>query len=145
MKFVVDTSVAMKRFVNEEGRANSLRLLRDDIYRIAPDLVFVEAANAFRKKVKLGEIAAEQADRAIKEMLVGFFQTIVSAAELVENAFELANKIDHPVPDCCFLALAIATDSRLVTADDRFVERSEKYFANIVKLGDLPGFVDMQE
>ncbi len=43
--------------------------------------------------------------------------------ELLDPALGLARQYDHPVYDCCYLALAVRTDSMLVTADERFLRR----------------------
>lgn len=142
MKFIVDTSVAVKWFVAEEGRSDARLLLRDDIYRVTLDLMFVEAANALRKKIKLAEIDAKHADRALNEMLGGFFEDIVPAQKIICEALTLAHKMDHPVPDCCFLALALSLDLRLVTADNRFVERCSSFPAQVVRLSNLAHTLD---
>jgi predicted nucleic acid-binding protein len=45
---------------------------------------------------------------------------IVPSMPLLHAALELATALDRSVYDCVYLALALATDSMLITADERF-------------------------
>ena len=49
-------------------------------------------------------------------------------AGLGERAFDLAVELDHEIYDCLYLALALALDCRLVTADDAFVAKAGRRF-----------------
>ena len=50
----------------------------------------------------------------------------VPAADLIPQAFEFATRIQHPVYDCLYLALAVREDTHVVTADRRFVAACSK-------------------
>jgi predicted nucleic acid-binding protein len=121
---VVDTSVAVKWVVPENGdgieadTGIALTLLPRGL--IAPDLMLAEFGNAMWKKVRRGEIPAEQAREAlgILPTLVTFFPTRAFAARAMEMSFLL----DHPIYDCVFLALAEARQLQLVTADRRLLK-----------------------
>lgn len=117
--FVVDTSVAIKWIVDEEGSDKAELLQGADM--VAPALLRIEAGNVLRT------IAAKQAltqERAIDLFL--FMQTapvtIIEADEPLERrALELALALGHPVYDCVYLALAERMERRLITADRRFI------------------------
>lgn len=118
--FVVDTSVAIKWIVDEEGSDEAELLQGADM--VAPALFRVEAGNVLRT------LAAKQIldnDRAIDLFL--FLQTapvtIIDADELLERrALDLALALEHPIYDCVYLALAERMDRRLITADRRFIK-----------------------
>jgi predicted nucleic acid-binding protein len=44
----------------------------------------------------------------------------------LENAFQLAAELSHPVYDCLYLALALRRDTYVVTADGRFLALAER-------------------
>ncbi|MBY6117194.1 type II toxin-antitoxin system VapC family toxin [Mameliella alba] len=118
--FVVDTSVAIKWIVDEEGSDKAELLQGADM--VAPALFRIEAGNVLRT------LAAKQIlgnDRAIDLFL--FLQTapvaIIDADELLERrALDLALALEQPIYDCVYLALAERMDRRLITADHRFIK-----------------------
>jgi hypothetical protein len=59
-------------------------------------------------------------------------------ALLAPPAFELATKLDQPVYDCLYLALAIRLDGRVVTADRGFAGRvaASDYASRAIVLRD---------
>lgn len=130
MTLVVDTSVAVKWVIPEDGMGiedgtdAALALLVDDL--VAPDCIVGEFANALFKKVQRGEIGQEQARTAfaILPEIVSFFP----ATPLVEAALSLALDIVHPVHDCIFLVGAIQHGVPLITAD-------AKFYRNCTRLG----------
>ena len=65
---VVDASVAFLWFANEPDRVGATRLLQADAALLAPDLMAVEAANAWWKKLRRREM--ETAD--VEQAEVGF-------------------------------------------------------------------------
>lgn len=120
MSFVVDTSVVLKWVVQEEDSARALTLVGRPL--LAPGLVQLELANALWKKVRRGEIGADQAIRAFPTALSPV--RLIPAAPLADRAFGLSLELDHPVYDCVFLVLARSLDFPLVTADKRLWTRT---------------------
>lgn len=116
---VVDASVAVKWVVEEAGSDRSARLLKGRIL-YAPDLLFVEAANALwamhRRRALPGEAPAEALSRLLRAPL-----TVMESALLVERALALATALAHPVYDCVYLSLAAEVAAPLVTADKRLL------------------------
>jgi len=116
---VVDASVAVKWFVEEEGHLPALSFLELNLAVIAPDLIFSETANVLWKKLRRGEVTQEQAERACRAL--DFFQGIVPAMSLIEDALAFARRLDHSVYDCIYLACAEQHGTKLITADQKFV------------------------
>lgn len=122
MILVVDASVAVKWFVEEEGRADALAVLRCNADVVVPDLFFAEFANVLWKKSRKGEVGIQQAAQAIS--CVGqFVNHAMKSADLIERFFQWAQKLDHSVYDCLYLTCAETEGSKFVTADEHFVRK----------------------
>jgi predicted nucleic acid-binding protein len=48
---------------------------------------------------------------------------ILPSHPFLQNGFAIALELQHPIYDCVYLAVAIATDRTLVTADERFLAK----------------------
>ena len=121
MKKLVDTSVAIKWSVEEEGSDAAFVLYGPQ--SAIPDVLLPELANVLWKKVRKGQIGSEQALAAYHEILTDF--EIVSTRGLEQRALELSLLLDHPAYDCFFLAAAEAGNTMLVTADLKFIAKCE--------------------
>ena len=119
---VVDASVAAKWYLDEDGAEAALEIARGSVPMIAPDLLIVEVANAMWRKARIGQISDRQLTSLVGH-LPGALDRLVPIAELLEPALGLARQFDHPVYDCCYLALAVRSDAMLITADERFLRR----------------------
>jgi predicted nucleic acid-binding protein len=118
IRHVVDASIAVKWFV-EEVHADAARCLLADVYALsAPDLLWPECGNILWKKVQQGELTAQEA-RLIREGLELQPLHISPCRLLFEPALEIALDTGRTVYDSCYLALAMLTESPLVTADQR--------------------------
>jgi predicted nucleic acid-binding protein len=73
-----------------------------------------------RVKAARGEIDQAQARRVVAAVSAGGEPELRPSAPLAVRAFHLAERLDHPIYDCVYLALAEALDTALVTADGRF-------------------------
>lgn len=116
---VVDTSVALKWYVQESDSAMARPLLEVDL--AAPDFILVELANALWKKVRRGQIARFQANAALSHLAQAV--KLVPSALLIDEALNLGLELAHPVYDCLYLALASELRLPVVTADERFWRR----------------------
>jgi predicted nucleic acid-binding protein len=114
---VIDASVAVKWVLSESDSDAAVALRGEDL--IAPDLWFVEAANALWRRVRIGEITAEEAAARFSELANAPIASVVMEPYL-DQALKLATEIGHPVYDCLYLALALQHDTHVVTADRRF-------------------------
>ena len=76
-------------------------------------------------KMKQNETAPDQARLAI-EQLPRHIETIIPSAVLLRDAFMLAERLDHSVYDCAYLACAHHLDAPLLTADQHFVGKAHQ-------------------
>ncbi len=118
--FVVDASVAAKWFFPEEHSAESRRLLSPRRTLLAPDLIWSEFGNIAWKRIRRGELQAEEAAQIIADMNRMPLE-IAPTHGLLAPALELAVATGRTVYDCMYLALAIDRKCPLATADERFV------------------------
>lgn len=113
---IVDASVAAKWLFDEEGSAVAIPLLaRDDLS--VPDLFFPEIANIIWRRAR-GADPAEAL--ALLAQLDKVFCRVMPCEMLAESALRLAISLSHPAYDCFYLALAIAENDLVITADRRF-------------------------
>jgi predicted nucleic acid-binding protein len=118
-KVVVDASVAAKWFLPEIHSDAAARLLDPAIALYAPDLIVPELGNILWKKVRRDELTGDEA----REILRAFLSVPVEvrpSSVLLTAAFELAVELDRSVYDSLYLALAVAEDCAMITADARF-------------------------
>jgi Predicted nucleic acid-binding protein, contains PIN domain len=123
--YVIDTSVALKWFYQEEEKAidNALKL-RDD-YRQrkidlrAPALLLFELANVLRYKQDLEERYIQGAVESIYKL-----QLIEQVSqEVTKEAVRIALQFESSVYDAVYLALAEKNRCPFITADNRFYQR----------------------
>lgn len=118
MTWVVDASVAVKWFVDEPGASAAHEVLARGESFLAPDLILAEASNTAWKKFKRKEMTAEQGE-AMVQALPLFFERLVHSDALAARAYALAIRLNHPVYDCMYLALAEREAVELITDDER--------------------------
>jgi predicted nucleic acid-binding protein len=139
MTLVVDASVALKWFVEEDGSAAAAALLMSPEFLVAPDLIVPELCNAAWKAVRAGAMLPEQHAHAASR-LAAAFDELAPTALLARRATELSRLLDHPAYDCFYLALSEQRDARLVTADRKLLQRikATECEARVVDLRALP-------
>ncbi len=120
MTIIVDSSVVVKWFVDEDHSAEALNLRSGSL--AAPELLMVECVNVFWKKTRKSEMDEARVRPAI-EALTLFGLDLWPAARLADRAFEIARTLDHAVYDCFYLALAERLAAPLVTADTRLINK----------------------
>lgn len=116
---VVDASVVMKWFIPEVGSHAARELLAQDRAFYAPDFLFAETSNVIWKKVRRGEVRADEAAPLITSISRVPIQT-VSARSLASDALLIAIATGQTVYDALYLALAAQLKSQVITADQRF-------------------------
>lgn len=122
MILVIDASVACKWFIAEAQSDAAAVLLREDVSRLAPDLIVAELCNVAWLKLRRGEITADHAASTV-DRLPDFITALVPTAPLAARAFDIASTVGHPAYDCFYIALAELRSARLVTADRRLLAR----------------------
>ncbi len=122
MTWIVDASVAVKWVVPENLSEEADRLLGSEDPLMAPELLMIEAANALWKKARRRELSAGEAGRALDVLLASSI-VVCAAQPLLARALAMAQRLEHPVYDCVYLALAERERATLVTADERLLAR----------------------
>lgn len=137
---MVDSSVAIKWFVDEPRRSEAKSLLGADQQLISPDLCYAEVANVLWRKVRLGEIEFSQASSALTA-IPSLVELVRPLESLMRDALRLAAEVSHSVYDCVFLALAMGdADTILITDDAVFANKAATagYADKIRLLADGP-------
>ena len=116
--FVVDASVVIKWFVPEIHSDAASRLLAAKHQYLSPDLLFPEVGNAIWKKVRRGELTAEEGQQLAIDLASIAVET-VSTRGLMIDAHAVAITTGLTVYDAMYLALAVRLKTELITADDR--------------------------
>lgn len=113
---VVDASVLAPALADggTDGARFRTRLRSEAI--IGPDLLRIEVTSVLRRHANSGQLTPEQADAAISDLLV-FPITVFPTAPLLRRVWEL--RANLAAYDGCYVALAEAADSVLLTADRR--------------------------
>jgi predicted nucleic acid-binding protein len=137
--YVVDTSVVVNWYVEtgEPDVAQALRLLEHFgsglcVLR-APDLLLFELANALVASHRLRMPAVLQALSHLRELNIELHSFRWST---LVRAVEIASASGTTIYDSYFLALALETNSTLITADQAFLRKTQPY-ARIVPLRRL--------
>ena len=116
--YVVDANVVAKWFVPER-LSEEARGLLDGVHELAtPDLLWPEMGNVLWKKSRAGELTPREAV-GIMQALERLPLTVFPSRVLLEAALEVALRTGRTVYDSLYLALAVALECRLVTADER--------------------------
>ena len=123
-KYILDTSVVVKWFSQEEGTDEAeswLKLLeKQEAAVYLPALVKYELANALLKGKKLSYKEAELALKIFYSLPLIFVEENLGLAEL---SYKFAEKLGISYYDACFLALAKTQKAILVTANPRHQQK----------------------
>lgn len=117
---VIDASVAVKWFVPEVHSIAAGRWL-GQVGLLAPDLIVAEVGNVVWKKLARREITVDEG----RMILRGFGAVPLETRpmwELLPVAFEIAVGLNRTLYDSVYLALAIAQQTALVTADRKLYD-----------------------
>ena len=132
---VVDASVAFKWVYEELEAELALSVLRCEPALTAPALWLLESANALSRKYKEGKLEAREVSARL-----GFLSSLpitpVADAVLLSEGVALSLKLQHPLYDCLYLALAKRESGRLILADYTFAKVAERagYGASLLPL-----------
>jgi predicted nucleic acid-binding protein len=120
MNVVVDASVAIKWFVVENDSAAAL-VVRSEHDIVAPDFLLIECRNALLNKVRRRELKITEA-QGVESELDAMGIGIIPSLPFLHAAFTIALDLGEPIYDCIYLAAAIVTDRKLITADEGFAQ-----------------------
>ena len=138
---VVDASVGIKLFVEEEGSDAADRLFgelaNNPLARFyVPDLFFVECANILWKYVRRFDYPPENARQDVADLRALALRS-VSTADLIVPALELAVAHDITTYDASYAALARQLSLPLITADERLGRKLNRTDVHVVLLHEL--------
>jgi predicted nucleic acid-binding protein len=85
---------------------------------LVPELFWCETGNIFWKAARTGRMQPASASAAV-ENLAALGIPSAPCQALLPDAFALATAFDRTVYDCVYIALAMRTGRKLVTADER--------------------------
>jgi predicted nucleic acid-binding protein len=117
---VLDASVAIKWYIPEPLAAEARRFMAARFRMHVPSFFAAECGNTIWKKVAQRRELARDRGREILEELAAYPMQVHETESLVILAYDLAHGVGDPklaVYDFVYLALAVALDVRLVTAD----------------------------
>ena len=101
MIHILDASVALKWFADEQGSARALeyrdRLLEGKIVLASPDLMLYEVANVLHLKKEFTEAAVKEALRSLLDIGVEIF---TPTEEILEKAVHYTFHTNHSFYDC---------------------------------------------
>jgi len=124
---VLDASVAVKLVSEESGSDAALERVSAAGRIIAPDWMLLEVTHALWKKAhqsRADEAVAESGVKALEQIVDTFFP----ADDLLSAALSLSFRLQHPVYDCLYLALAKAEEDAIVlTADEKFARAAMQH------------------
>ncbi len=134
---VLDASAVAKWFVKEEG-SSDMRTIRDEIASgelkgYAPDLVLIEIANLLRYS---RGASPEDAINAVGSLSILIH--LKRSEEVLEEAIKLAFKRGITVYDSLYVALAMKIGAKLVTYDEKLLDKFEGI---AITAGELLGFI----
>jgi predicted nucleic acid-binding protein len=141
MKYVIDSSVAVKWVLAEKEDAKA-RKLRDE-YRnaihelFAPDVFTTELAHALTRAERQKRITPGEALVLWTDVMTAA-PTLIRAVPLTPRALEISSQMHIGVYDCLYVALAEREQCEFITADDRLVRNLHSTFPLINSLSTLP-------
>jgi predicted nucleic acid-binding protein len=141
MKYVLDSSVALKWVLPEADSARAIRL-RDEYKNgihelLAPDIFTPEIANGLASAERQGRIKTGESAILLHDV-VRAAPVLHPTTPLLLRAMALAIATRRAVYDCIYLALAEGQGCELVTADDQFARGLRASYPFIVSLVALP-------
>src|SRR5262245_60207329 len=145
MKYVLDSSVALKWVLPEADSSKAIRL-RDDYSNGVHELI---APDIFPSEIANGLASAQRQTRTRTGESAIFLNDILRAAPalhaslpLLIRAMEIAVSEKQAVYDSIYVALAEAEGRELATADDKLVRSLRSSYPFIISLTALPKSAD---
>lgn len=138
-RVVVDSSVAVKWFVEEPHSAEARKVLdryaNDSLLFCAPDLLNAEFGNILWKKQIFQGFSPVDA-KAILDAFQKLQFVFTSSANLLDDAYRTAAEHKITVYDALYLTLGARKDCHVVTADERLVNATRKHFPRLLWIAD---------
>jgi predicted nucleic acid-binding protein len=124
MKYVLDSSVALKSVLPETDSARAILLIADfknGIHELlAPDVFPIEIGHALTKAERQRRIAAPAGWR-LWQSIMADCPDLHPSLPLMQRAFDLSSNLRIGLYDCLYIAVAEQQQCSLVTADERLI------------------------
>ena len=135
MSLVIDASTALKLVLPEEGSDRFETLLASGQTLIAPDFLMLECANVLAIQVRRGLMSAANAQASMDVLEATAIQRRPSHPYFAA-AHRLAVELARSAYDCLYLAIALAENATVITADRRFAEavQREPAYASAIRV-----------
>ena len=136
-KLVVDASVVVKWYVEEEYSAQALKIFEDysdgKFDLLSVHLMPFEVLNALRYNPAMGVRDIERAGESLSRSQITLFPILDG---LYLDSIRIATEYGITIYDSTYLALAESAECDLCTADEKFVKRIESN-GNLKLLRDM--------
>jgi predicted nucleic acid-binding protein len=124
---VIDASVALKWYLDDEDDVSIARILLHDlvsgsIRSIAPDHLRWEVVHSLRSSARAGRVTIEQGRRALENFLA-LPISYASGHNLIAAAYASAQRYDCAIYDAGYIPLADSVSCRFIYADRRLQPR----------------------
>jgi predicted nucleic acid-binding protein len=141
MKYVIDSSVAVKTVLTEIDSGKALRLIDEfraglhDLF--ASEVFHIEIAHALTKAERQLKITPPQGWIGWKSIMADC-PLLVASLPLMPRAFDISSSMRVGVYDCLYVALAERELCEFVTADDKLIKNLQPKFPSIIALSSMP-------
>ena len=122
---VIDASVAVKWFIDEDRSADAQALLGADADLMAPTSILYEVFHALWDAARTGRLPPKRLAE-FAEVVPAPFSALVPMEQLFVAAAALAQSTRLPIYDCAYIVLAQREHAELVTADERMFAVARK-------------------
>jgi predicted nucleic acid-binding protein len=141
MKYILDSSVALKWVLPEHDSAAATRL-RDDFHNsvhefLAPDVFPVEIGHALTKAERRKTIVAPSG-WTLWQAIMADCPMLAQSIPLMPRAYAISSSMRIGIYDCLYVALAEREQCELITADARMINALKQHFQRIVHFASLP-------
>lgn len=119
--YVVDATVAVKWFLPETHSEHAHRWLQPDLRLTAPEVLIDQVGLVLCRRNRQGILDAETSQRVIRN-LTRLPIDWVSDADLAPAALEVSATTTRAYAESLYLALAIRSETQVVTADQRWFQ-----------------------
>jgi len=126
--YVLDASVVVKWFVEEEGKEIALsirdKFWKREIHIIVPDLLLYEISNALRYNPKFNENDVKDAIDSIINMGI---RILIPSGEILKKAIDMSFLYGITLYDAYYVALADELKIPFITADKKLFDKIKKF------------------
>lgn len=140
MRYVLDSSVALKWVLNEPGSPIAIRIgeeYQQGIHDLlAPDVFMGEVGHSLARLERRNLINAPDGARKFSDILAAL-PVLHPSLPLGVRAYDISSRTRHGFYDCLYVALAEREGCELVTADDKLVHKLGTDFPSIRDLASL--------